>query len=94
MTAEERLLKWKQIRMKKIMKLFALFASKLGESILKEQGYNVDYKINGIPLAKIIKMNAIDLKQQLELALDEQRYEDACLLRDRIKQLQSNNKLI
>ncbi len=87
MNAHERLQNWRRIRVDKYMKLFGIIFSGIGKAILERQGNNIDYKINGIPLERVIKMNTLDVHQQLNLAIEEQRYEDAAILRDLIKKL-------
>src|SRR5690349_15207452 len=92
MNAEERLKNWRRIRAEKFIKMIGLFSAHFGEAILKRSGYETDFKINGIPMDRFIKINALDIKEQLELAIREERFEDAVLLRDRIKQLTSEGQ--
>jgi hypothetical protein len=55
--------------------------------LLESTGCVVDYKINGENINDIKKMNSIDIKERLKLAISEERYEDAAVLK---KMLESN----
>ncbi len=88
MTPEERL---DEIRRKKVIGILGLFAAKFGEAMLNYSGHIPDFKINGIPLDTVIKMNALEIREQLRIAVEEERYEHAIILRDRIRTLEKEN---
>lgn len=64
-----------------------LITGLISKFIMEDQGYDVDYKINGIPIDDVDKFNKLGLKEQLSLALKEERFEDCIILRDKIKNL-------
>lgn len=63
------------------------FATSLfGKMILESQGYDCDYKIDGVPLEEIqLNYTKIELKDQLKKAIEEERYEDAGHLTNLLK---------
>ena len=87
MTPKERLHIWREIRYQKMLKTIGLTASVIGRRILENQGHEVDFKINGFTLDQVIQMDALNLKEQLNLAIQDQRFEHAAILRDKIKEI-------
>lgn len=49
--------------------------------LLKIGGCHVDYKINGENIDDIEKLHGLDISARLELAIKEERYEDAAQLK-------------
>jgi hypothetical protein len=53
----------------------------MSKAILQEQGFEVNYKINGEDISFIDKLSGLDLTERLNLAVREERYEDAAVLK-------------
>lgn len=49
--------------------------------ILESTGCIVDYKINGELITDIEKLHGLDISEKLKLAIKEERYEDAAMLK-------------
>lgn len=89
----KRMLEYRNNRIKEIL---GIAFSHIGESILKDSGHETDFKINGysiVEFAAISKQNpeaALEiLKNELQIAIENERFERAALIRDQIKQLKS-----
>ncbi len=66
-------------------------AGMFSKALLESIGHRVDYTINGIPIQLIDKLGTVDLKEQLDIAVKEERYEDCIILREKIKALSLAN---
>lgn len=58
-----------------------IFFGLMSKVILQEQGFEVNYKINGEDISVIDKLSGLDLTERLNLAVREERYEDAAALK-------------
>lgn len=72
-----------------IIRAMGFFAGMLSKTMLEASGCVVDYKINGENIEDIEKLHGLEIQEKLNLAIKEQRYEDAAKLRDILK---STNK--
>ena len=73
---------------KQAMRVFGLVAGLLSKVILEASGCEVNFKINGEDIGDIEKMHSLDISERLELAVKEQRFEDAA----KLKKLLDSNK--
>jgi hypothetical protein len=60
--------------------------------LLEELGYVIDYKINGQNIEDIKKLSELNIKEKLDLAIKEERFEDCIILRDIIKAKEDESK--
>lgn len=70
---------------KQMMKILGLIAGVFSKMILQNVGCEVDYKINGENIEDIKELDSLDIKQRLQLAINEERYEDASQLKKLIE---------
>lgn len=64
------------------LRIFGFMAGIASKQLLEAGGCEVNYRINGEDISNIRKLAAADLELRLELAIKDQRYEDAAVLRD------------
>ncbi len=62
-------------------RLIGFFAAIVSKFFLEHGGCEVDFKINGEPLESIKQLAALDIKERIKLAVNEERYEDAAKLK-------------
>lgn len=66
---------------KQIQRIGGFFLGLLSKSLLESSGCVVDYKINGELITDIEKLHGLDISEKLKLAIKEERYEDAAMLK-------------
>lgn len=69
-----------------LKRTFGWLLGMFSKSILESCGCEVNYKINGENISEIAKLEEIDIDGKLQLAVKEERYEDAAILK-RLKQM-------
>lgn len=70
---------------KRIVTFIGYATGMFSKFLLEFNGYHVDYKINGEKIEDIKNMQPLDIQQKIQLAISEERYEDAAKLRDIVK---------
>jgi hypothetical protein len=68
-------------RKKTYMRMLGLFTGLASKAMLQETGLIVDYKINGEDISEIEKLHELDISERLQLAVTEERYDDAANLK-------------
>ncbi len=72
------------------MKFAGYICGLFSKFILEASGYHCDYKINGERIEDIEKLSDITIAEKLQLAINEERYEDAAYLK-RVLQMKNKN---
>jgi hypothetical protein len=67
---------------KELDRIFGMILGKASKVMLQNSGMDVNYKVNGEDISDIKKLNEMDLKEKIELAIKEERYEDAQMLKN------------
>lgn len=67
---------------KEFSRNIGMITGKLSKFMLEMGGMDVSYKINGEDINDIRKMEELDIRQKIELAIKEERYEDAQILKN------------
>ncbi len=70
------------------MRTFGLLSGVFSKVLLEMGGCEVDYKINGENIEDIKELQAFDIKERMELAVKEMRFEDAAFFRDKLKTIE------
>lgn len=80
-------------QMKQAAIAMGLLAGMFSKFILKSQGFDVNYKINGENIDDIKSLSELDISQRIKLAVSEERYEDAAVLKKLVesRSLNENN---
>jgi len=65
----------------KFIRAIGLAFSLIGQALLKSQGIETNFKINGEDIEDIEKLMAMDISDRIALAVKEERYEDAFKLK-------------
>lgn len=76
---------------KELDKLFGMILGKASKVMLEKSGMNVNYQVNGEDISDIKKLNEMDLKQKIDLAIKEERYEDAQKLKNILDSKSNSN---
>ncbi|MDD5358361.1 MAG: hypothetical protein PHX80_04390 [Candidatus Nanoarchaeia archaeon] len=74
---------------KEAMNFVGYICGLFSKFLLEANGYHCDYKINGERIEDIEKLSDITIAEKLQLAIKEERYEDAAYLK---RALQMKNK--
>lgn len=74
-----------------MFRIFGLGFALLGKALLKEGGCVVDFKINGEDISDIEKLHKLDITEKIELAIREERYEDAGKLKKLLDKKNTDN---
>lgn len=82
MTEEER---------KSAFRVFGLFLGLAAKVLLEKGDCEVNFKINGEDITDIEKLSGMDVQSKINLAIAEERYEDAAKLRDVMKKIMSQS---
>jgi hypothetical protein len=61
--------------------IFGLISSAFGKMLLESNGFTCDYRINGERIEDIHRLDAPSLKERIQLAVKDERYEDAARLK-------------
>jgi len=62
-------------------RIIGLFAGIMSKALLQYGGCEVDYKINGEDIDNLQKLQELEIRKRIELAVKEERYEDAAKLK-------------
>jgi hypothetical protein len=81
--------KLSQQEIDQFFKFVGVISGMFSKFLLESTGCIVDYKINGEDITEIQKLDSPDIAERIQLAVKEERYEDAA----KLKQLLENNKL-
>lgn len=77
-------------QMQQLARGLGLLSGLISRFFLQYGGCEVDFKINGEDISDIQKLHKLDIEERIKLAVTEERYEDAAML----KKLLINNTQI
>lgn len=73
-------------------RMIGFVAGLFSKFMLKAGGCEVDFKINGEDISDIEKLHGLDITARIELAVKEERYEDAAKLKKLLETKPSEGK--
>jgi hypothetical protein len=74
-----------------LARTIGLFSGLVSKFFLQYGGCEVDFKINGEDISDIEKLHELDITERIKLAVKEERYEDAAMLKKLLMNKKGND---